>query len=387
MRIFHLEKKMLKTIDWFLFVIVLGLCSFSIVAIANAKASAYHGSETGIFAIIESINPHYVKYQALWIGVGLVMMVGIMLIDYRFVGELWFYIYIASIAVLVMVQFLSGGITGVQAFEFSFGETIRTIQPAELCKIAIILTLAKLVSRNGAPITKIRDLLPVLGYIAIPTAIVALQGELGSVMVYLAIFIGILFLSGTSWKLLVGLLTTGVMSLVPLWFVIGDFRRGRILSFFDPASVSSDMRYQVEQSMLAIGSGQLNGKGMFREGSLNQLSYIPVNHSDFIFAVTAEAIGFWGCLILVLVYVTLILRLFWLAARTQEKFGSMMIAGVASMFLFQIFENIAMTMGVMPVTGIPLPFMSYGGSAMLTNLIAIGIVQNVLMRPQKSYQL
>jgi rod shape determining protein RodA len=196
-----------------------------------------------------------------------------------------------------------------------------------------------------------------------------------------------LFLSGTSWKLLVGLATTGVLSLVPLWFVIGPWRQQRILSIIDPSQVSEAVRYQVDHSMLAIGSGRTGGKGLFSVESLNQLSFVPVNHSDFIFAVTAEAVGFWGCLILILTYVAIILRLFWLAARTQERFGALIVAGVASMFLFQVFENIAMTMDLMPITGIPLPFISYGGSAMLTNLMAIGLVQNVLMRPSKSYLL
>jgi rod shape determining protein RodA len=269
----------------------------------------------------------------------------------------------------------------------AIGDTVRMIQPAELCKIAVIITMAKQMSRTGGPMTRVRELLPVLGYLAPPLLIVVLQGELGSVMVYLSIFIGMLFLSGTNWKLLVGLFTTGALSLIPLWYLIGPWRQERLMSFLDPSHATDTARYHVEQSMLAIGSGRTGGKGMFQEGSLTQLSFVPVNHSDFIFSVTAEAVGFWGCLLLIIAYVALILRLFWLSARVQERFGSLLIAGVASMFLFQVFENMAMTMDLMPITGIPLPFMSYGGSAMLTNLVAIGIVQNVLMRPTKSYLL
>lgn len=377
---------MLKTIDWFLIALVLGMCLFGLIAIANARATPNSQEESGIFALLSSLDTHYVILQSVWIAIGVALMAAVMLIDYKIYGELWFYIYIASVAVLLMVLLLSEGVEGVTAwFVFDLGDTVRMIQPAELCKIAIIITMAKLVSRGGGPLRRIRDLLVVLGYLAVPLAIVVLQSELGSVMVYLAIFLGILFLSGTNWKLLVGLVTTGALSLVPLWFLIGESRQNRIFAFIDPARVSADASYQVDQSMLAIGSGQLTGKGLFREDSMNQLSYVPVNHSDFIFAVTAEAVGFWGCLIIVIAYVVLIMRLFYLSTKVQDRFGSLIIVGVASMFLFQTFENIAMTMGLMPVTGIPLPFMSYGGSAMLTNLAAIGLVQNVLMRPQKTY--
>ena len=367
-------------------ILVLSLCGFGLVAIANARAKPYDGGETGIFALLASLDAHYVSLQAIWIGVGLALMVLVAVIDYKFFGEYWLYIYIATLAVLVMVLLLSEGVEGVKAwFQFAIGDTVRMVQPAEFCKLAIVIVTARLATRDGVPIARIRELLPLFGYLAVPMALVVLQGEMGSVMVYIAVIVGVLFLSGTNWKLLVGLFTTGVVSLIPIWFVLNDFRRERILSFFDPTLVSADARYQVEKSVLAIGSGRMTGKGLFSEDSMNQLSYVPVNHSDMIFSVTAEAIGFWGCLLLILAYVVLIIRLFYLSAKTPDRFGSMLIAGVASMFLFQVFENIAMTMGVMPVTGIPLPFLSYGGSAMLTNLMAIGLVQNVRMRPMKSY--
>ena len=140
------------------------------------------------------------------------------------------------------------------------------------------------------------------------------------------------------------------------------------------------MRY----SKIAVGSGQAAGKGLFQEGAISQLDFVPEKHTDFIFSVTAESVGFIGCLLIVVLYFLLILRLFTLSYMVKDRFGSLIIAGVASMFLFHIFENIGMTIGIMPVTGIPLPFMSYGGSNMLANLAAVGLVLNVVKRQQRT---
>lgn len=382
----HLEKKMFGYLDWILLVLVTVLIGIGVVAIANATADPYQGTETGLFGILERINPYYVRLQLIWIGVGLLLMVAVTLLDYHFYGEMWLYVFLGCVALLVLVLLIGGGRSGVKGwFSAEIAGNVRQMQPAEFAKIAIIIVLAKQLSKDPRPMTKVKDLLIVLFFLAVPTGLVAMAQEYGSAMVYLAIFIGMLFMAGTSWKLLVGLATTGILALVPLWQIQPDWRKQRILSYLNPAQVSSDASYQVDQSKMAIGSGQTNGKGLFREGAISQLDFVPAKHTDFIFSSLAESIGFVGCLVVVGLYFLLIIRLLMLAKKSTDKFGSLIIVGVASMFTFHIFENIAMTIGIMPVTGIPLPFMSYGGSAMLTNMMAIGLVCNVCMRPQKTY--
>ena len=162
-----------------------------------------------------------------------------------------------------------------------------------------------------------------------------------------------------------------------------DYQQQRILSFFNPSAQSADATMQVDQAKLAIGSGQFLGKGLFAPGSLSQLNYVPEKHNDFIFAVTVEAFGFLGGLILIILYFLLIGRTFMLALRAKDDFGAYIIVGVAAMTLFHVVENIGMNLGILPVTGIPLPFFSYGGSSMVTNCIAFGMVISVDMRRQR----
>lgn len=380
----NLEKKMFGRVDWFLFAVVMVICLIGILAILNATADPYASTEEGIFGVLERINPYYARLQAIWIGAGLALMAAAMLFDYRLYGDLWLYIYIGCCALLLLVLVLGGGPSNVRGwFNFQIGDSLRQLQPAEFAKVGLIAVFARLMSRNEKPITRIRDLLLLLGVLAVPVLLVVVAGEYGSAMVYIAIFIGMLFMSGINWKLLVGLFTTAALSLVPLWFLIGEWRQERILSVLDPSRVSSDATYQVDHARLAIGAGQTTGRGLFQEGTISQLGFLPAQHTDFIFSVTAEAVGFVGCLAIVLLYLAVIIRLFMLAGKTTDRFGALIIVGVASMYAFHVFINISMNIGIMPVVGIPLPFMSYGGSAMLTNLAAIGLVMNVRIRPNK----
>ena len=214
-----------------------------------------------------------------------------------------------------------------------------------------------------------------------PLLLVLRQPDWGTAMVYIAIVAGMLFAAGLDWRFgVVGV--SGFLASIPLlWnFVLNEFQRERVLVFLDPSRDLQGSGLQVLKSRVAIGSGGLFGKGFFQEGALSQLDYIPEKHNDFIFAVAGETMGFVGCLVIVALFLVLILRMMQQAGRARDRFGMLVIVGVVSMFLFHIFENIGMTIGLMPVTGIPLPFLSYGGSNMLTNMIAVGLVLNIAMR-------
>jgi rod shape determining protein RodA len=180
--------------------------------------------------------------------------------------------------------------------------------------------------------------------------------------------------------LLLGLLGIGAAAVWPVWMLLPTTQKNRFLALLAPEQVDPSVLYNVKQSTTAVGAGQMTGRGFFAPGSFCQLDYIPEKHTDFIFSITAETWGFIGCLIVIALYAFLLVRLLMLSRRAFDRFGSYIIIGVAAMIAFHVFENIGMTIGVMPCTGIPLPFLSYGGSSMVTNLMAIGLVENVCIR-------
>jgi len=370
--------------DWLLILIVAALTVIGLIAVANATIDPYAVAEgKGIFRVLSRLTTDSFYWQLAWVGVGLVAIFLIGLFDYRIYGELAPYVFGAALLLLGLVLLQEAGRGGVTAW-FSWMGGSRSFQPSEVCKVAIIITLAKHVSRSGEPIKTLKQFIPVFIHFAIPFGLIILQDDYGTAMVFLAIFLGILFVSGLGWRLMAGLGLAGAAACVAVWPFLSEFRQDRVLNFINPARDTSNTGYQVRYSKIAIGSGQMTGKGLFQEGAISQLDFVPEKHTDFIFSVTAESVGFVGCLIIVLLYLALILRLFYLSYKMNDRFGGLIIAGVASMFLFHIFENIGMTIGLMPVTGIPLPFLSYGGSSMLANLAAVGLVLNVVKHQQKT---
>ncbi|NLT97248.1 MAG: FtsW/RodA/SpoVE family cell cycle protein, partial [Christensenellaceae bacterium] len=238
-------------------------------------------------------------------------------------------------------------------------------------------------------ITTVKELLPILGVFLLPLALIIAQPDFGTAMVYVFTFFTMLFLARTSFKLLLGMVGCVCAALPAAWLVLADWQKNRIYSFLGiqtegmTAQQVADNARQANQAKIAIGSGQLSGKGLFSRGGESRLSHIAEKHTDFIFASTTEAVGFIGARIVILLYFLLIIRTRWLATKAKDDFGSLIIVGVLAMTLFHIFENIGMNIGVMPITGIPLPFFSYGGSNLLTNMIAYGLVINVSMRRQR----
>jgi len=369
--------KNLKFVDWFLLINITAIVLFSLVAIANATAKPFTGEEQTLGDYLEKVNFYYVTLQLLWFIVGLVGICVIMIPDYHNIGDYTIWIYFINIALLVFVL-LTSKIRGITGW-FQLGE--RGFQPSELGKIAIIITLAKMVSdkTNGKEgITKFRDILPIVGAFLLPFGLIMAQPDFGTAFVYAAIFFGILFMAKTSIKI-IGVIVGAALCLIPvMWFVVmSEDQKVRIIDFFNPAGSAST---QVAQAKVAIGSGQVTGKGFFSTGVLGRLGFVPDDHTDFIFSVTIEPIGFIGGIILILLFFTLIFRALYLALKAKDDFGKYIIVGVVSMTIFHIFENIGMNMGMMPVTGIPLPFFSYGGSNMLANMLAFGLVLNVNMR-------
>lgn len=372
---------MWKYIDWVLVIIMLLLVGYGIISIINATANPFTGDESGFSEFMENLDLSYANRQLMFFAIGVGSIFLILLVDYHAVRNLTMFLYLAGVVFLVIVLQLGTEVNGTTGW-FRVGG--YGIQPSEFCKITTILALARVISDKTEGhedgITKIRDIWPALWRFAIPFGLIVAQPDIGTAVVYAFIFFIMLFMAKTSWKILLLLIVLCIVAVLVMYPFLEPYQQNRIQSWWNPEAQDEDSLLQVNQAKMAIGSGGLTGKGLFAPGSLSQLDYVPEKHNDFIFAVTVEALGFLGGAVLIVLYFFLIGRTFMLAMRAKDDFGAYILVGVAAMTLFHTFENISMNVGLLPVTGIPLPFFSYGGSNLLTNMIAFGIVLSVDMR-------
>ncbi|MGI6726022.1 MAG: FtsW/RodA/SpoVE family cell cycle protein [Christensenellales bacterium] len=288
--------------------------------------------------------------------------------------------YFGTIIFLLIVLVTSSAIREVKAwFQLSLG---RMLQPSEFVKITIILMLAKELAAKEKPMNDFRSVMRIGTYTLAPAALTYLSGETGSVLVMLGIAYLMLFFGGVDWKWILFITAVAVLGIAGIFAygIIGgseSYKLVRILAFLDPASYKLDAGLQSLRSQRAIGAGGLTGVGLFVPGSMSQLNFVPEDWTDFIFATIGEAVGFVGTVTILLLFLFMILRMLYLSRFTYDKFGRMIIIGVMAMIVVHVFQNIAMTIGLMPITGIPLPFLSYGGSNLLTNVIGVSLVLNV----------
>ena len=258
----------------------------------------------------------------------------------------------------------------------------RSIQPCEFAKLSVMLLLAKQLSLKEQPIKNVKDFAKIAFIVGLPAVVVLAQGETGTVIVIGFMFLTMLFFAGVDWKLLVGLLGVlvvgiGLIVAYALMSETTDYRILRLLAFMDPQKYADSGGYQIIKSQNAIGSGQLTGIGTFLPASWTTLGYVPEASTDSVFSVVGESFGFVGCMAVLAVYLYLVMRMLYLARFTNDKFGRLVIVGVMGMLFFHVFQNIAMGIGYMPITGIPLPFLSYGGSNFITNIAGIALVLNI----------
>jgi len=328
----------------------------------------------------------YVKRQSVWVLVGIALMIAICSADYNVLGHYYRLIYAGTLAGLVLVLVFGRSVSGTQGW-FRVGSV--GIQPAEFAKIGVIITLAKHLDKKDG-LDQLTDLISPFVHVGIPMLLILKQPDFGTAMVFIGILFGMLFMAGADHRHLLATAGAGmalfsaavflsVRGIVP---ILAPHQISRILVFFDPYSDRTGAGWNVIQSMIAIGSGGLFGKGLLR-GTQAQLNFLPAHHTDFIFSVVGEELGFMGSFILLVLYVLLLWRGLKIMVLAKDDYGANLAAGVVSMLLFHLVINIGMTLGVMPVTGIPLPFISYGGSSLLTNMAGIGLLFNVYMRRRK----
>ena len=364
-------------VDGVLIAMVFAMALFGIVAVCVATYSPQ--SSTNASFLNHVFESDYAKKQCLFVLMAPLVIGVIMAFPFDILRRRAEIFYWAAF-ILLAVTTVFNRATGVKAWlDTLWG---YTIQPSEFAKLSMILILAKNLSRQDRPMADIRSFVHIFMLVILPGVVILLQGETGSLLVIIFMFAVMMYFSNVSMKTLIVLASIAILGVLALYGFMRatgstDYRLARIAGWLDPEMYSSSDAYQQTMSKMTIGSGGLAGNGMFVSGAISQLNYVPADWTDFIYATIGETWGFVGCVAVLIGYILIILRMLYLAWFTRDKFGRLIIIGVMGMLLFHVLENIAMTLGLMPITGIPLPFLSYGGSNMMTNMGGVGLVLNV----------
>ncbi len=361
------DRRLFAYLNWELLVCFVLLF---VVGVGNLYSASGMRLEDGV-----SVSSFYQR-QLIWGGLGFIVMLVTMSFDYRRLRNLAWPLFLATLVLLMLVPLIGKTVYGAQRW-ISLG--FMNIQPSELAKLAVLILAARVLSRNGETLDW-GDFLRVLLVGLVPGAFIVTQPDLGTTLNVLLLLAGMVLFHGVKAKIFKTCVVLFPIFVAFMWFVgMHDYQRQRVLTFLNPGEDPRGTGYHIMQSQIAIGSGQIWGKGFF-EGTQSQLRFLPEKHSDFVIAVFGEEWGFIGCVALITLYCFFLLTIYNTVIKAKDRFGSLLATGVFFYFFWQIVINMGMVMGLMPVVGIPLPFMSYGGSSMLVNCLLIGIVLNVSMR-------
>ncbi len=374
----HWEKKLLKNLNYRIPLVVLCLIVIGFIAVSSAASSGLSG---GFMS--------YLRTQIAASVLGIILLILIIFLDYRIFREYDIFIY-GGIIFLLSYLLIVGTTVGGGTRWLTLGPV--SFQPSEVAKIFMILFLAAYLERHSDQLNNIKGLLKSLAFVLPPFFLIVLQNDLGTALVLMFIFVAMFYLAGGRARdilivfggtglILVLLITFHLALGTPLPF-LRTYQLNRLIAFVNPGIDPQGIGYNIIQAQIAVGSGMLTGRG-FMAGPQSQLGFLPEKHTDFIFAVLSEEFGFIGVVVVLGLYFLLIWQFINVMCQAKDRFGFLIVTGVAAMFFFHVLENVGMTLGVMPITGIPLPFISYGGSSMVTSLVAIGLVLNVNMRRKK----
>ena len=373
-RPFAQERRPIRHVDWFLILITIALSVVGLMLVYSATSQTLRNMGLSSF--------DRTSKQAITMILGVIAAVLVAAFDYRFLKIYAAFVYIGSVVSLIVVRIPGIGstdVTGTAQRWFAVGPF--QITPSEFAKLALVLALASVLANIRTAEPTLRDIGKVLILAAIPLALVFLGPDIGTSITITAIVVGMLIVAGTKLRHLLVLCAVGVIAIALVFQtgVIKDFQRQRLTAFLDPQNVPAADRYNLDQSLIAVGSGGVFGKG-YLQGIQTNLDYVPEQHTDFIFTVAGEEFGFVGGIALLALYAMLVWRAIRIAWLAKDPFGTYLAAGIASMFTIQMFVNIGMAIGIMPITGIPLPFLSYGGTSILVSFAAIGLLENIHMR-------
>ena len=364
-----MKKRVLKNMEWWIVIWGIALSVIGLIALFSATSEANYNEFTK---------------QIVWIAISIVAMIIMMFIDYNMLIKSSPILYAGSLILLIIVLFTEP-INGATSW-FSLGDF--AFQPSEFAKIAVILFLAfitsKLQEKGKEEINKPWKLLIIILIIAIPLLLIILQPDYGTAAAYLLALALILFTAGISKKYIIAtVLLLAILAPIIYMYVLPSHAKTRIEIFLNPESDPRGAGYNVIQSKLAIGAGGLTGMGILK-GNQTQLGYLYPKTTDFIFSVIGEEMGFIISALVIILYVLIITKIIYIAKTAKDDEGSYVAIGIAGVFLFHMLENIGMTMGLLPITGVPLLFVSYGGSSMINSFICLGILLNISGKRQKT---
>lgn len=370
-----LDRRMLANFDWMLFSLVLIIAC---IGLSTVYSATWMPGMPGTPA--HGMPATFLK-QLQWIIGGIIVMAVVIIVDYHTWSRFTNLFYGLALAMLILVLVAGKSAMGAARW-ISLGPI--SFQPSELAKLALIFVIAKYLTDNPHPEgLTLRALLPPAGLLLVPLILVAKQPDLGTALLFMFVATALIFVAGINRRTLVGIVSSATVispfALYLFWTNLKEYQKNRLMVFFNPDTDPTGIGYHVTQSKIAIGSGMLTGKG-FLAGTQSHLKFLPERHTDFIFSVFAEEWGLVGSLLLLALYFLLIMRGIEIAHSTKDRLGKFLATGAVTMLFFYVFINLGMTLGIMPVVGVPLPLMSYGGTAMLTTFIAIGILLNVRMR-------
>jgi rod shape determining protein RodA len=361
-----LDRRIIYHFDWTVFVLALALAAVGVVSVLSATWGNSH----------HEIDPLVVR-QLTWVGIGAGLMTAVALFDYRSLGTYAYFIYAVAVGLLVVVE-VAGHSTGGSRRWINLG--VLKLEPSEVAKLAVALVMVRYLReeppRGG---WKLRHVIIPAILLAVPAGLVLKQPDLGTALILVLITATLIFVGGLNWRTSAALLL-GAMLAAPLaWHYLKPYQRERMVSFLNPQSDPLGAGYHIIQSEIAIGSGGAWGKGLFK-GTQARLNFLPEQTTDFIFAVFAEEFGFAGAMLLLGLYSALILRGAWIARHARDRFGALLAIGVTGIIFWQVAINVGMASGMLPVVGITLPLVSYGGSSLIAMMAAVGVLISINTR-------
>jgi rod shape determining protein RodA len=361
-----IDRRLLTSFDWKILLLVLAIAGIGVLNIYSASAS-YTVAGT----------PYAVK-QLYWVVIGMVLILVICSVDYHLLEDVsyWFY----GILIVFLLLVLLVGRTSMGATRW-LNLGLFTMQPSEPMKIVIIITFARFFARHQiAGGLGFREIALPLAILSVPALLIMKQPDLGTAIMVCLVAGTIILTVGIRWGVVISMALASLPVLYVSWhYLLRSYQKNRVLNFLNPERDPLKSGYHLIQSKIAVGSGGLTGKG-YLQGTQSQLRFLPEQHTDFAFSVFAEEWGFWGCMVMLLLYLSLILWGLHVASRCNDRFGSLLAVGVTAMLFWHIVINMGMVIGLFPVVGVPLPLFSYGGTSMITSMIGVGILLNVSMR-------
>ncbi|MFH0996904.1 MAG: rod shape-determining protein RodA [Pseudomonadota bacterium] len=359
------DRRLIQNFDWMLLSIILLLAASGLITLYSAARAG-----------LPVTQAFFVK-QLMWYGFGFVIMIASFLISYKQFDQYAYSAYAICIMLLAAVLLVGKLVAGSKRW-LVFGP--MSLQPSELAKVAVIIVLARYYSRTASTKgMRLRDLVIPMVLIAIPFILIVKQPDLGTAVMILSIAATLTVFIKIEKRAMIVMISFGTVAIPMIWLMLKGYQKQRILTFLEPDRDPLGAGYHIIQSKIAIGSGMLSGKG-FLKGTQNALSFLPEHQTDFIFSVLAEDWGFIGSAVVLFLFLMLIVWGLNIAHGCRDSFGALLAIGITALIGWEVFINIGMVMGLMPVVGIPLPFISYGGSAILSMMLCMGILLNISMR-------